>query len=60
MFEGFHLVALNWGLRLAYLATAILLLWPQLVLHAAGAVLLAALVVVQKIMARAPVEEKAS
>ena len=60
MFEGFHLVALNWGLRLAYLAAAVLLLWPLLALHAAGAVLLAALVVAQKVIARKPVEEKAS
>jgi hypothetical protein len=38
----------------------VLLLWPLLALHAAGAVLLAALVVAQKVIARKPVEEKAS
>jgi len=56
MFEGFHVVALNWGFRLAYLATAVLLLWPLLPLHAAGLVLLVMLFITQKIMARRAAE----
>jgi TRAP-type uncharacterized transport system fused permease subunit len=52
MFEGFHILALNWGIRLAYLAAAVLLIWPLPALHAAGFALVVALIVVQKIMVR--------
>jgi TRAP-type uncharacterized transport system fused permease subunit len=52
MFEGFHLMALNWGLRLGYLAAAGLLLWPLVWLHAAGAVAFTGLIAIQKIMLR--------
>ncbi|MDJ0811579.1 MAG: TRAP transporter large permease subunit, partial [Desulfobacterales bacterium] len=56
MFEGYHLMALNWGLRLAYLAVAGLMLWPLPWLHAAGAVIFVGLTVAQKMMARPAVE----
>lgn len=61
MFEGFHVMRLNWMFRIAYLGAAVLMLWPvnlvpllwqSLALHAAGAAALAALVVVQKIRVR--------
>jgi uncharacterized membrane protein len=58
MFEGFHLMALNWGLRLGYLAAAGLLLWPLVWLHAAGAVVFTGLIAVQKIMLRPAAEAK--
>jgi TRAP transporter 4TM/12TM fusion protein len=66
MFEGFHVIRLNWLLRIAYLAAAVLLLWPvnavgslwqSLALHAAGAATLAALVIVQKARSRRTADE---
>ena len=70
MFEGFHVILLNWGLRLLYLIAAALLLWPQLslssgenplvipsfVLHLVGLALFTGLVVVQKMISRRAVE----
>ncbi|MDX1267007.1 MAG: TRAP transporter permease [Oceanisphaera sp.] len=58
MFEGYHLVALNWGFRLGYLAVAGLLLWPLPWLHAAGLLGFAGLVTVQKMMLRPAVENE--
>ena len=49
-FEGFHLIHLNWGFRLIYLGCAGLLLWPNMALHGAGVILMAALVVIQKVL----------
>lgn len=52
MFEGFHVIRLNWVFRIVYAGAAFLLLWPSLALHVAGVVVLTMLVVVQKMMAR--------
>ncbi|MCP4115560.1 MAG: TRAP transporter permease [Desulfobacteraceae bacterium] len=46
-FEGFHKTHLNWAFRIAYLISAGLFLWPQIYLHAGGAVLFTALYLVQ-------------
>ncbi|WP_432737982.1 TRAP transporter permease [Maridesulfovibrio sp. FT414] len=43
-FEGFNTYALNFLQRLLYMGTAVMLLWPDMSLHAAGAVLLAVMV----------------
>ncbi len=43
-FEGFNTYALNIVQRLLYAATAVLLLWPDMKLHAAGTVLLVVMV----------------
>ncbi len=55
-FEGFHIIFLHWGFRLLYLAAAVLLLWPMLILHAAGAVLFAGLIVIQKMIEKRSAE----
>jgi TRAP transporter 4TM/12TM fusion protein len=69
MFEGFHVIRLSWLLRIAYLAAAVLLLWPvnavgslwqSLALHAAGAATLAVLVIVQKAMRRQTADDPAA
>jgi len=66
MFEGYHVILLNWSLRSLYLITAVFLLWPSLtlsagdtslevpsfVLHLIGLVLFIGLVVLQKMMGR--------
>jgi TRAP-type uncharacterized transport system fused permease subunit len=49
-FEGFHLIQLNWLLRLAYLAAATLCLWPKMSLHAGGVALFIGLIATQKVM----------
>lgn len=49
-FEGFHIILLNWPLRVAYLATALLLLWPMMALHIAGIGLFVVLVLIQKML----------
>jgi TRAP transporter 4TM/12TM fusion protein len=47
MFEGFHVVRLNWGLRACYAAAALMLLWPIIALHAVGIALLTFLILYQ-------------
>ncbi len=47
-FEGFHLVLLNWFLRLFFLAAGVLLIWPSMWCHGAGLVLFIILTVFQK------------
>ena len=47
-FEGFHLVPLNWFLRLLFLATGVLLIWPGMWCHGAGLVLFIILTIFQK------------
>ncbi len=49
-FEGFHLLPLNWLIRLLYLAAGVMLLWPSLALHAGGLGLFFGLVVSQRIL----------
>ena len=51
-FEGFHIIRLNWGFRILYLAAAALLLWPIIMLHTAGFGILIALIFIQKILAK--------
>ena len=48
-FEAFHLVRLSVPLRLLYGLTAVLLLWPQLAMHAVGLAFLVMLIGVQKV-----------
>ncbi len=47
-FEGIHIYPLNWILRILYLATGILLLWPNMILHGIGVTVLLGLVTLQK------------
>ena len=47
-FEGFHLIRLNWFLRLLFLATGVLLIWPGMWCHGAGLVLFIILTIFQK------------
>ncbi|MBC2713069.1 MAG: TRAP transporter permease [Desulfosarcina sp.] len=47
-FEGFHIRLLNPVYRGGYLAVALLLLWPSMVLHGIGFVMLVAMVALQK------------
>ena len=47
-FEGIHIKTLNWLYRIFYLATGVLLLWPNLFLHMAGVGSLLLMIVLQK------------
>ena len=47
-FEGFHVIHINWVMRILYLAAGVGLLWPSMAFHALGFGLLMALYFVQK------------
>ncbi|MBI9087489.1 MAG: TRAP transporter permease [Desulfobacterales bacterium] len=51
-FEGFNITRIGWGQRLVFFAIAVLLLWPNLWLHAFGAALFVVSVVIEKAISR--------
>ena len=48
-FEGYHRISLNWFMRITYAAVAVFLLWPNMMFHTAGIVLLIILTIMPKI-----------
>jgi TRAP transporter 4TM/12TM fusion protein len=57
VFEGFHIILLNWWFRSAFLGTSLALLWPSLLLHATGVAGILLLTIVQILLKKRRLQE---